>query len=68
MRRQSNGKNPGAFIESILQWLCAVEHLDSHPVVVSDLELVCLLINDDVFGFLFNWMAPPIGSWKQWPN
>ena len=29
--RQTTGKVPGSFIESILQWLCAAEQLETQP-------------------------------------
>ena len=51
--RQSEGKVPGQFVTSILQWLCAAEQLDHRQVIVSDLEFVFLLLLDDSFEFPF---------------
>eukprot|EP00435_Cladocopium_sp_Y103_P028157 s555_g7.t1 len=72
--RQSDGKVPGSFIENLLQWLCAAEQLESHPVVVSDIELVFLLVQDTSFMFPFrldgssNWTLRALSDLFQVPT
>ena len=51
--RQSTGKTPGKFVESLLQWLCAAEQAGNCPIRVSDLEIVFVLLGDPSFMFPF---------------
>lgn len=51
--RQTEGKVPGTFVTSILQWFCAAEQLDHHSLLVSDLEVVFLFLLDGSFQFPF---------------
>lgn len=51
--RQSTGKTPGKFVESLLQWLCAAEQAGNCPTRVSDLEIVFVLLGDPSFMFPF---------------
>ena len=61
--RQSNGKVPGCFTESILQWFCAAEQLENQPIVVSDLDLVFVFSCDS--DFLFPFQLDGSTSWQM---
>ena len=72
--RQTPGKAPWIFIESILQWLCATEQLGDWMVRLTDIEWVFLLIGVDGFQFPFqldgstNWTMRPLDSLFQRPT
>eukprot|EP00435_Cladocopium_sp_Y103_P044356 s1388_g12.t1 len=51
--RQAPGKIPGQFVENFLQWLCAIEQLGNRPIVVTELEVLFMLVADSDFEFPF---------------
>ena len=72
--RQLHGKVPGHFVEQLVQWLCAAEQLGTRSVIVSDIELVFLLVQDGEFVFPFqldgslNWTMRSLSDLFQQPT
>eukprot|EP00435_Cladocopium_sp_Y103_P037022 s2118_g9.t1 len=72
--RQMHGRIPGCFVESFLQWLCAMEQLENQPICISEIELVFALCGDPSFCFPFqldgstNWSMRRLADLFQKPT
>eukprot|EP00435_Cladocopium_sp_Y103_P032314 s106_g8.t1 len=74
MCRQASGKTPRQFVELVLQWLCAVEQSGNSIVVVTDLEVLFMILEDPDFLFPFqldgstDWTLKRLGDLYQTPT